>query len=134
MSGNANFQISRGLVTKDNGVVISTRAFAGNNSRPDCNPEHIQGLNNPNYCSLHNIGPMPTGIYRIHAWGTFPEIGPNAAALEQIGGESYGRSGFYIHGPALNDPMNSSKGCLVIPHDDRMAFIACGFDTLTVTA
>jgi hypothetical protein len=43
------------------------------------------------------------------------------AHLEQIDGDTFGRSGFYFHGPA-NDPAKygqESHGCIVVPRAGR---------------
>jgi hypothetical protein len=48
------------------------------------------------------------------------------AHLEQISGETYGRSGFFFHGPAQNVMAygQESEGCVVAPHAGRMAIKA----------
>jgi len=130
---NLNFEISTGTITQDDGTVITDQAFAGNDSRPEVNPEHIQGRNNPEHCDLHNIGPLPPGVYKFGPWHTHPGLGPHCAALTQIEGETYGRSAFYMHGASSTDPLNSSEGCVVVPHDPRCAIEAMDPDTLTVT-
>ena len=131
---NLNFSQSTGIITQDNGVVVTTLAFAGNNYRADMNPTGIKGRNNPLIQDVHCIGPLPQGLYRVGTWGTYHPVGQNAAPLTQIGGNTYGRSGFFIHGPGANDPMNSSEGCICVPHDDRMKIIALNPTTVTVTA
>ena len=131
---NLNFSQSTGWITKDDSSVITKLAFAGNDSRPDTNPDHIQGRNNPQFQDLHGIGPLPQGLYRVSNWGTYPKVGSYAAPLTWIGGpNNFGRSGFFIHGPG-EDYNNSSEGCIVIPHDDRMKVIALNPTTITVTA
>lgn len=129
------FQISTGTVTKDDGTVITTSAYAGNDSRTPQNPTHIQGKNNPDKCSVHFIGPLPPGDYSIGKWGTYG-VGQNAAPLTPINvPEIYGRSGFYIHGqetPEGPNYLQESEGCLVIPHNDRMKVIALNPSQITV--
>ena len=131
---NLNFQISTGTITQDDGTVITDEAFAGNDSRPVVNPDHIQGRNNPAYCALHCIGPLPPGVYQFSKWGHHPDLGDHVAALIQISGETYGRNSFYMHGASATDPLNSSEGCVVVPHDPRCAIEAMQPDTLTVSA
>ena len=80
------------------------------------------------------IGPLPQGLYRVGPWGNHPPVGPNSAALTWIGGpNNYGRSGFFIHGPGADDPANSSEGCIVVPHDDRLRIMGLNPTTITVT-
>jgi len=80
------------------------------------------GKNDPTMEQVHCIGPLPKGLYRVGPWeAQHPGLGPLVAHLEQIEGESYGRDGFYIHGPAV-DPSHygqESKGCIVIPRAGR---------------
>jgi len=114
---------STGIMTR-NGEEIA-RGWAGNDSRPKVNPDRVHGYNNPDAQNLHCIGPLPQGLYKIGEWGVHPELGAHSAPLTQVSGETYGRSGFYIHGPGA-DPANSSEGCIVIPHDPRLAVEATG--------
>lgn len=129
---NLTYFQSTGFLINDNGVTVA-KGWAGNDSRPDTNPDHIHGYNNPDAQNLHNIGPLPQGVYNVGAWGHYPKVGDNAAPLTQIEGESFGRSGFFIHGPGA-DPANSSEGCIVIPHNERLAVMALRPDTITVNA
>ena len=134
MGLNLTFQISTGTITDDEGTVLTTQAFAGNDSRPGVNPGHLQGRNNPRLQAVHCIGPLPTGVYRCGSWGVYPKVGKMACPLTQIAGETYGRDGFFIHGPGEGDPANSSEGCIVVPHDDRLKVMGANPTTVTVTA
>jgi hypothetical protein len=60
-------------------------------------------------------------------------VGANSAPLTQVEGETFGRNDFFIHGPGA-DPANSSEGCIVIPHDERMAVMGTGETQIQVTA
>ena len=90
------------------------------------------------------LGPLPQGKYRIGPWGdheTIPgyprHLGPMIASLTQIEGETFGRSGFYIHGPGGADPSQSSLGCVEVLRPARQLVhdLTPGpNDTLTVTA
>ena len=133
---NINFSYD-GEITSDDGEVLSTSAFAGNNYRADTNPTHIPGRNNASMQAVHFIGPLPIGTYEIGKWDHYPKVGANAAPLTYIEGSgpsSYGRSGFFIHGPGENDPLNSSEGCICVPHDDRLKIMSLNPQTVTVTA
>lgn len=80
------------------------------------------GKNNPSMESVHDIGPLPRGLYRVGPWeDQHPGLGPLVAHLEQVQGDSFGRSGFYFHGPSM-DPAHmgqESKGCIVVQHASR---------------
>ena len=123
---------STGRMTRD-GVEIA-RGFAGNNYRPKENPTGIKGRNNPDAQNLHCIGPLPQGLYRIGDWGVHPPLGPNSAPLTQVSGETFGRSGFFIHGPGGADPDNSSEGCICLLPMPRLVVSHSGETQLQVTA
>jgi len=133
---NLTFQISSGIITQDDGSIITTSAYAGNNKRVPQNPNKLQGKNNAFYCDTHNIGPLPPGIYSIGAWGSYANVGQNAAPLTPIScPELYGRGGFYIHGQEEPGNINygeESEGCCVVPHNDRLKIIALKPTQLTV--
>ena len=129
----AVFDIRSGTVSTNDSRVLTTHAFAGNNSRMPENPTHIQGMNNPDMCHLHNIGPLPLGKWKFGTWGTYGDLGQHACPLTQVEGETYGRSAIFCHGPGGADPVNSSKGCLCMPHDARIALEAYDPEFLYVT-
>ena len=125
---------STGILTRE-GVQIA-KGFAGNDSRPDANPNKVHGFNNPAAQNLHKIGPLPQGLYRIVEWqDQRPGLGKVVAILEQIGGETFGRDDFRIHGASASDPLNSSEGCIVLPGQfQRVAVRATGETMLQVVA
>jgi len=70
---------------------------------------------------VRNVGPLPRGFYTIGAWsmdprpGELAKLGPVTAELDpDPGNETFGRSGFFIHGPEF------SEGCIVLPHGVRV--------------
>jgi len=121
---NLNFSQTTGAITKDDGRWIAT-GWAGRGL----------GKNNPEDQGIRNTGPLPRGVYAVGSWGDHPVVGPNSAALTAISGETYGRSGFYIHGPGTADYGQESKGCIVIPRGMRLMVQAILVEgsTLTVT-
>ncbi len=122
---------STGILTRD-GVELA-HGWAGNDSRPGANPAHKHGYNNPDAEQLHQIGPLPQGVYKIIEWqDEHPGLGPIVAILQQVSGETYGRGEFRIHGADAADPLNSSEGCIVLPHDDRVVLRATGETDLQV--
>jgi hypothetical protein len=130
---NLNFSQSTGFVTKDDGTFVA-KGWSGNDYRPKENPTRIQGRNNPAMQDKHCVGPLPRDMYRVGPWEPHAELGQLSASLTSMGvGESFGRDGFYIHGPGGDDPANCSMGCIVIPHDARVAVAALNPTTITVT-
>lgn len=88
---------------------------------------HGAGRNNPAMQQVHDTGPLPQGLYKVGSWGdaesepSYPaHLGPFIASITQIEGETFGRSGFYIHGPGGADPLQSSKGCIEIHRPGRL--------------
>jgi hypothetical protein len=113
---------SSGLMNAPDGAFVAL-GWAGNDSNPHANPTHIAGKNNPNVESVRCIGPLPKGLYRVGHWEDMHAgLGPIVAHLEQIEGETFGRSGFYFHGPAQNVMAygQESEGCIVVPRAGRL--------------
>ena len=82
---------------------------------------HGQAKNNPFMENERSLGPLPKGLYRVGEWQTHPRLGPLAAPLEQIEGETFGRSDFWVHGPSRNPDKygQESNGCIVISKPQR---------------
>lgn len=106
-----------------------SRVGAGYSGRGD-------GLNNPAMQSVPDVGPIPQGDWQI---GEFFDDhggkGPMVAHLTPAeGAETFGRSGFMIHGDnaALNH--TASEGCVILPHVLRAMVMVSGDRVLTVTA
>ncbi len=81
------------------------------------------GKNNPSWQHQKNEGPLPRGIYEVGPWeDEHAGLGPFVASLKQIQGETYGRSGFYFHGPAMDSAKfgQESRGCIVVPRAGRL--------------
>lgn len=75
-----------------------------------------KGLNNPAEQMTHNVGPLPQGKYKMVGW--FDVKQPMGEGVIQLlpdpGNSMFGRSGFFIHGWALMDPLHSSDGCILL--------------------
>jgi hypothetical protein len=148
MTLNLNSSQATGIWTRDNGTVVVQpgHCWSGNDNNPKVNPTKIHGKNNPLAESEHCIGPTPKGLWRFGEWAFTPEdvarlgypahLGLITCHLTQIGGESYGRDGFYVHGPSSDPALygQESEGCQVMLHNYRVAIAAMLPDTLTVTA
>lgn len=96
-----------------NGEFYST-AWSGHNV-----PGGIQGRNNPDAVSVHDVGPLPPGKYKAGQSYDSPKTGPMTIPLTpDPSNQMYGRGGFKIHGWQIgtfpNDPNNpSSDGCVM---------------------
>jgi hypothetical protein len=103
-----------------NGALIG-RGYSGtgtDRNRPES--EHIQ-----------NRGPIPRGRYNIEYVGNYPGRGPMVFRLLPVQGtNTYGRSGFLIHGNnAIND---ASTGCIIMSPETRRILQGANGHILTV--
>ena len=127
-----SYQQSTGELSSDDGSIEGS-GFAGNNSRHGVNPDHVPGFNNPGAQVLRKIGPLPVGLYALAEPITHPELGPLAFKLTpDPANQMFGRDGFWIHGASSTDPMNSSEGCIVLPHAVRARIADSAERSLTV--
>lgn len=80
-----------------------------------------QGKNNPVFEHVPNVGPIPHGDWTI----TGPpadsrDHGPYVLHLEPgQTTETFGRSGFLIHGDSKEHPGSASLGCIILPRGVR---------------
>ena len=124
---NLNYSQATGIITDDDGHVIVPmgKAWAGRD----------KGKNNPDMQGVRETGPLPQGVYTVGDWGTHGHLGPDSAQLIQTKGDTFGRSGFYIHGPAMyGNYGQESKGCIVILRLFRLKVEEMKPDTITVKA
>src|SRR5579883_1483500 len=74
------------------------------------------GKNNPEMQDVHNVGPIPQGDWTI----TGPPVdtkthGPYVLKLTPaIETETFGRSGFLMHGDSKEHPGTASQGCIIM--------------------
>jgi hypothetical protein len=93
------------------------------------------GKNNPALQNVPNVGPIPQGLYRIGSARDTATHGPVVMPLTpEEGTETFGRSGFLIHGDSLLHPGGASHGCIILRRDIRETIAASGDTQLTVTA
>ncbi|MTJ80837.1 MAG: DUF2778 domain-containing protein [Telmatospirillum sp.] len=75
---------------------------------------HGAGRNNPGLQGSPNIGPIPQGRYAIGSPFHHPHAGDYTLRLTpQPETNTYGRSGFLIHGDSRTHPGNASSGCII---------------------
>jgi len=77
-------------------------------------PELGEGKNDPTKERLRGIGPVPRGRYRMSRPFFHETAGPYVIRLTPLEGtETYGRSGFLVHGDSVRLPGSVSHGCIV---------------------
>ena len=110
------FEITTGKFYDPSGKVVSV-GYAGG----DCG-KHPEGRNNAAMCSVHDIGPLPEGLYTMGEPVGHSQLGPFAIPLTpDPANEMYGRRGFYLHGDKIGAPGAASDGCIVQPRETREA-------------
>jgi hypothetical protein len=58
---------------------------------------HPEGINNPQYQDMHNIGPVPQGWYTIGPAVQHTQLGPALMLTPDATNRMFLRGGFYIH-------------------------------------
>lgn len=83
---------------------------------PGVLPLEGEGRNRPNMQDKHNIGPIPRGCYTIGYPRDTTTHGPYVMDLvPDQGVQTFGRSGFLIHGDKIGAPGTASQGCIILP-------------------
>lgn len=97
---------------------------------------HSEGVNNGALEAVHDVGPIPKGLWRIGPFFDDPGgKGPVVCHLTPLSGtDAHGRSGFMVHGDNAAANHTASEGCIVIPRPLREAIRDSGDSTLNVTA
>jgi hypothetical protein len=88
---------------------------------------HGAGVNNPAMQADRDVGPIPRGFYEIGQAFDHPTRGPLVMRLmPRPGTDTFGRSGFLIHGDLKSAPGKhlASLGCIVLDHDLRARIAA----------
>jgi hypothetical protein len=81
---------------------------------------HKEGINNPKFQSVHDIGPLPEGIYTMGTPIEGSHLGPLAIPLTpDHNNQMFGRSSFFIHGDHIGAPGTASDGCMIFAHNIR---------------
>lgn len=97
---------------------------------------HGDGKNNPHAQSIPNVGPIPCGLWRIVGppQDTL-DHGPYVLTLEALPfTETFGRSGFLMHGDSIEHPGEASRGCLIFSYGVREGVWMSGITELLVVA
>jgi Protein of unknown function (DUF2778) len=79
------------------------------------------GKNNPELQNVHNLGPIPQGDWTITGPPADTKThGPYVLRLTpEPETETFGRSGFLMHGDSKEHPGTASQGCIVVPRAVR---------------
>lgn len=96
---------------------------------------HGQGVNNPKDQDVLCVGPIPRGEYEVGSAFVHPTTGPISMRLSPLPGtDTFGRSGFLIHGDNAQHDESASEGCIVVPCDVRQEISASTDRLLEVVA
>lgn len=83
-----------------------------------------EGLNNPEFEKIPDVGPIPQGTYHIGPAYGHTEHGPVVMKLTPFSSnEMFGRSEFLMHGDLVSAPgkHEASKGCIIMDLSIRAA-------------
>jgi lipoprotein-anchoring transpeptidase ErfK/SrfK len=81
---------------------------------------HGDGINNPAYQQVHDVGPLPQGQYKILPPTNSPRTGPFTLPLIALDiDKCFGRSDFRIHGDNAQGNQSASHGCIILPRAVR---------------
>lgn len=94
---------------------------------------HGAGLNDATMETIHGVGPIPRGEWKIGPAYDDTHLGPCVMHLDPVGHDAHGRSLFRIHGDnaALNH--SASDGCIILGPVLRHKIRDSGDTHLTVT-
>src|SRR5262249_50933121 len=85
------------------------------------------GVNNPAKEDVANVGPIPRGKWYIGQFVDKPHLGPCVAPLiPDSSTQTFGRSGFYIHGDNAQGNHSASDGCIILAPTIREQIKASG--------
>jgi hypothetical protein len=94
------------------------------------------GKNNPEMQKVHNVGPIPEGDWKIVGPPVnTAEHGPFVLKLEPATEtQTFGRSGFLVHGDSKQSPGCASHGCVILSRAVREQVWNSGDRDLEVVA
>lgn len=98
---------------------------------------HAEGLNATEFQNVPDVGPIPEGTWQVVASVDSETHGPFALQLSPLEGtETFGRSGFLVHGDEVEHPGQhlASHGCIIMPRPVREAIWASNDHTLEVVS
>lgn len=106
------YKVSTGELADQAGTVVGT-GYSGRDS----------GLNNPDAEQDKGVGPIPAGRWIVGTFFDHPHLGPCVSRLipssEPPKTETFGRTGFFIHGDNAEANHSASDGCIILARDLR---------------
>lgn len=108
-----------------NNNILVARGYSGNG----------YGKNAPDYQAVHNVGPIPRGVYTIGPAYKEPyehKAPPVMHLIPDPENEMFGRDGFLIHGDSIKEPGTASEGCIILAYPARCAVASASDKRLTV--
>jgi len=93
-----------------------------------------QGKNNPQLQHIHDVGPIPRGLWVIEGPPAYT-MTPRSYVLRLTptgDAKTYGRAGFLIHGDSIVNPGTASEGCVILSHLLRVTIWLSGDRELMV--
>lgn len=80
-----------------------------------------------------NLGPLPTGLYRLGDAYDHPNLGPCAIPLgPHPDNQMYGRDDFFVHGDTESMDQTASQGCIIMSRATRDQLVASDIRVLEV--
>jgi hypothetical protein len=95
------------------------------------------GLNNPKAQDQPNVGPIPQGNWKIepqkdNVTGQGHKLPASMRLDPSKGTDTFGRSGFLIHGDNSQQNHSASNGCIILDRPTRNLIGGSGDNNLTV--
>lgn len=90
-----------------------------------------EGKNNPDKEKEKNVGPIPTGLWKIGKAREFEGM-ENCFDLAPDGHDAHKRTEFLIHGDSKENPGMASKGCIILDKVVRKKIAESGITKLKV--
>jgi hypothetical protein len=115
-----------GVFTETFYYTISTHTFEGHNWSVSKNvyAGALGYKNDPNTVTLGFKGPLPPGTYNMTKAVNHPDLGIMTIVLDNPEIASYGRDNdMRIHGASKSNPIDSSRGCIILPRDYRQKIV-----------
>lgn len=90
-----------------------------------------EGKNNPAMQAIHDVGPIPRGLWTIGRLENLEKPGPHGPCTMRLeplpGTQTHGRTAFLIHGDSITQTGAASHGCIIQPLVVR-CHIGCSAD------
>lgn len=123
------YEQSSGIMYLEDAVGVRTPLFRGYSGAK-------AHLNDPAYQGIRDVGPIPRGRWQLDAPVDRHSTGPVSIGLKAAkANQTFGRSGFFIHGDNGDGNGTASRGCIILNRKCRDVIAAlywAGWRTLEV--